>query len=122
VGETDRIELRGLRLDASIGVLPHEHERVQPIEIDLDVVADLGRAGASDDLTDTIDYGALCALAEALVGAGHVELLEALAERLAAAVLATDARITEVDVSVRKLEPPVPQALATSGVRISRRR
>ena len=41
---------------------------------------------------------------------------------LAAAVLAADARATAVTVSVRKLRPPVPHALATSGVRIVRRR
>ena len=49
-------------------------------------------------------------------------LLEALAERLAADVLAADGRIDAVTVSVRKLRPPVAQQLATSGVRIRRAR
>jgi dihydroneopterin aldolase len=50
------------------------------------------------------------------------QLLERLAERIADAVLGLDKRATAVTVSVRKLEPPVPQALATSGVRIVRSR
>ena len=49
----------GLRLPASVGVLPEERERPQPLEVDLDVDVDLGAAGASDDLADTVDYGAV---------------------------------------------------------------
>lgn len=118
----DVIELRGLRLTAVVGVLPEERERAQPLELDLDVVVDLRTAGESDDLADTVDYGALCELVQALVLGDQPLLLERLAERIAAAVLAADARITGVDLAVRKLRPPVPQDLATSGVRIRRSR
>ena len=47
-------------------------------------------------------------------------LLEALAERVAAEVLSLDSRISAVTVAVRKLRPPVPQDLASSGVRVTR--
>ncbi len=117
---SDVIELRGLRLSAIVGVLPHEREQPQPLELDLDIAVDLAPAGASDDLADTVDYGALCAIAEAVVSESRCELLEALAERVAAAVLAADARISRVTVALRKLRPPVPQPLDTSGVRITR--
>ena len=118
----DRIELRGLRLPARVGVLPIEREQDQPLEIDLDVVVDLGPAGASDDLADTVHYGAVCdAVAEA-VGGGHVALLERLAEVVAQAVLGVDPRIVAVDLAVRKLRPPVPHDLATSGVHVVRTR
>lgn len=102
----------------SIGALPEERQRRQPIEVDLDVDADLRAAGASDELGDTIDYGALCAAA-ASVFVGHIVLLEAAAERVAAAVRAADSRIASVTVTVRKLEPPVPD-LGSSAVRITR--
>ena len=118
----DRIELRGLRVDAICGVLPHERTTPQPLEIDVDLLADLARAGASDDLADTIDYGAVTAEVDRVATTLQPMLLEHLAEQIAAAVLALDARIAGVDVAVRKLEPPVPQRLATSGVRISRSR
>jgi dihydroneopterin aldolase len=119
---TDCIELRGLRLPALVGALPEERDRAQPIEVDLDVEADLAPSGQSDLLADTIDYGALCAVVEAVVGEGHVTLLERLAEQLANGVLAADPRVGAVTVAVRKLRPPVPQLLDTSGVRIRRSR
>ena len=118
----DVIELRGLRVSGIVGVLAHERTQVQPLDIDLDVVADLAPAGASDDLADTIDYGALCAVAEEVVATTEFALLEALAERIATSLLAADTRIEAVTVSVRKLRPPVAQQLSTSGVRITRSR
>lgn len=118
----DRIELRGLRLVGIVGVLPEERTRSQPLEIDLDLLVDLSAAGASDALDDTVDYGAVCdALAE-VVDRARPELLERLAVLLADTVLALDARIDAVELSVRKLRPPVPHALASSGVRVTRSR
>ena len=119
---SDLIELRGLRITALVGALPEERDRPQPLEIDLDVEADLATAGASDRLDDTVDYGAVCDAVEKVFAAGHVALLETVAERIASTVLATDSRITGVTVAVRKLRPPVPQDLITSGVRIARQR
>src|SRR5690606_20537256 len=67
VGQPDVIELRGLRLAGIVGVLPHEQAQAQPLELDLDISLDLAPAGASDDLADTVDYGALCDAAELVV-------------------------------------------------------
>ena len=120
MARSDAIELRGLHLAGIVGVLPHEQAQAQPLEIDLDVVLDLAAAAASDALTDTVDYGAVCAAAEHVVSTTSFGLLEALAEAIAAAVLAIDGRIDQVTVAVRKLRPPVPQQLGTSGVRITR--
>jgi len=103
-------------------VLAHEQARPQPLELDLDISLDLSAAGASDDLGDTVDYGALCAEAERVVASTSYALLEALGEHLATALLAADGRIEAVTVSVRKLRPPVAQHLDTSGVRITRGR
>jgi dihydroneopterin aldolase len=118
--EPDRIELRGLQLVGICGALPEERDRAQPLEVDLDAEVDLRRAGESDDLAHTVDYGALCDVVAAIVGGGRPQLLEHLAAGIAEAVLAADQRITSVTVAVRKLRPPVPHALATSGVRITR--
>jgi FolB domain-containing protein len=117
----DVIELRGLRVSGICGALPEERERPQPLEIDLDVVADLRPAGLSDNLDDTVDYGALAAGVEFVVHDGRPQLLERLAESIAQLAL-IDPRIQQVTVAVRKLRPPVPQLLATSGVRITRSR
>ena len=118
----DRIELRGLRLPALVGVLPEEQGRPQPVELDVDLEVDLAAAGASDDLADAVDYGAVVAEVERVVGAGHVGLLEREAALVADALLGLDERIAAVRVTIRKLRPPVPQDLATAGVTVRRTR
>jgi FolB domain-containing protein len=112
------VELRGLQVDALVGVLHHERHNRQPVEVDLDVHVDISAAAASDDIADAVDYGEVCDVAVAVLTAGHVGLLERLAHLVASAVLAVDGRITAVEVVVRKLEPPVPHRLGTSGVRV----
>ncbi len=116
---SDRIELRGLRCTGIIGVLPEERERAQPLEIDLDVECDLSRAATSDDLGDTLDYGAMTDQVVALVAGTSDRLLERLAGRIAEA-LTVDPRVRAVTVTVRKLRPPVAHDLATSAVRLTR--
>jgi dihydroneopterin aldolase len=120
VAAADRIELRGLRMSGIVGVLPHEQTQAQPLEIDVDLLVDLGAAERSDDLHDTVDYGAVCAAIERVVDASRFALLEALGGAIADAVLAVDDRVGSVIVSVRKLRPPVAQQLATSGVTLTR--
>jgi 7,8-dihydroneopterin aldolase/epimerase/oxygenase len=118
---TDRIEIRGLRALGVVGVLPEERERAQPFEIDFDVVADLGAAGASDALDDTIDYGALVAAAESVVTKESWLLLERVAQRIADELLRFD-RVDAVNVTIRKLRPPLPSDVSTSAVSITRLR
>ncbi len=117
----DRIQLRGLRVVGTHGVLPEEQARPQPFELDLDLAVDLALASVSDRLADTVDYGAVAELAAEVVAGPSFELLEALAEAVAQAALASDLRITEVTVHLRKLRPPLPMDLDTVGVRITRR-
>ncbi len=119
---SDRIELRGLRLLGICGVLPLERVSPQPLEVDLDLGVDLDASGASDHLADTVDYGSVCATVERVVTSAEVSLLEHLAARIVEAVLAGDERIQWVTVGLRKLRPPVPQQLDTSGVRLTRSR
>ncbi len=117
----DRIELGGLRVVALVGVLREERVRAQPLEVDLALEVDLGPAGASDALDDTVDYGAVCDRVVAVITAEQPQLLERLAQRVATEVLGLDERIEAVELAVRKLRPPVPHDLASSGVRLTRR-
>ena len=117
----DRIELRGLQIMGICGALAEEQVRAQPLEVDIDVQADLRPAGRSDELDDTIDYGAICDTTERIIAEERFTLLERLAERVAE-VLLVDERVLAVTIGVRKLRPPVPHHLATSGVRITRSR
>jgi len=117
----DRIELRGLRFAAIHGALPQERERAQPFEVDVDIDADLAGAGRTDDLADTVDYGAVADAVATVMNGPPASLLEHLAERVAAAALgATGGLASSVTVTVRKLRPPISGEVSSAGVRITR--
>ncbi|CAN5213228.1 dihydroneopterin aldolase [soil metagenome] len=118
----ERIELRGLRVLGRCGAGAAERAVSQPLEIDVDVEADLSSSAGSDVLAETVDYGVLCDAVAHAVTAVAVALLEHLAELIAQAVLSADDRVEVVEVAVRKLRPPVPHDLASAGVRLVRRR
>jgi len=101
------------------GVQPEEQERPQAFEVDLELSVDLARAGESDSLDDTIDYGVICEEVTRVISTERYALIERLAERIAA-VCSADPRVTEVVVEVRKLRPPVRVVLGSVGVRIER--
>ncbi len=115
----DRIELRGLRATGTHGALPEEQVRAQPFEVDVDLHFELRAAGQSDDLADTIDYGAVAEAVHRIVTREQFQLLERLAERIAEEVR-RDERVDSATVTVRKLRPPVPVDLASAGVTITR--
>jgi dihydroneopterin aldolase len=117
----DRIEVRGLRVDGVHGVLDEEQHRPQPFEIDLDLYLDLAAAATSDALDATADYGVAVDGAVSVVLGPHRQLLETLAGAIAEVVL-EDPRIDAVTVAIRKLRPPVPAEVTSTGVRIHRRR
>jgi dihydroneopterin aldolase len=52
----DTIELEGLGLDCVLGVYPDERDREQPVRVDLRMGLDLGTAGRSASIGDTVDY------------------------------------------------------------------
>jgi len=102
----DRIRIAGLRELGIHGVLPEEKTRPQPFEVDIEMVVDLTRASETDDLDDTVDYGAVCEAVSRVVASERYQLLERLAARIAE-VCSVDARVQQVSVTVRKLHPPV---------------
>ncbi len=128
------IEVRGLRVLGTHGLLPEEQSRPQPFEVDLDVTvaraveADLrgeaqpGPTDPSDRIESTLDYGAVVAQAADVVRHGSFRLLETLAEQISARVLAMDDRVRSVAVRVRKLRPPLPEDIGSVGVRVERHR
>jgi dihydroneopterin aldolase len=111
--------MRGLRAVGYCGALPEEQARAQPFEVDLDIEADITQAGATDDLSQTVDYGVVCTVVESVIVTERFALMEALVTRIADVVLALD-HVDAVTVTVRKLRPPVPQHLDTAGVTIRR--
>jgi dihydroneopterin aldolase len=118
----DRIEISDLRVLGVHGVLPEERERAQPFALDIVAWVDMAAAQRSDDLSDTVDYGALAQTAADVVTGRSYQLLEALAGRLAEALLLVDGRLRAVEVTVRKLRPPLALPVASTGVRVRRAR
>ena len=119
---SDIIELRGLRVDAIVGVLAEERVRAQPLLIDIDLERPFRDAADSDDLGATTNYAEVLSLAQRVASQGRYMLLETLATRLARKLLALDTGIKAVTVAARKLDPPVPEDVDSVGVRTTVRR
>ena len=122
---TRRMFIRDLVLAASIGVYSHEHQIRQRVRINVELaVADDGAQNLSrpavgaDDLARVVDYEAIVIRIRAIVAAGHIQLVETLAERLAETCL-IDPRVRRVLVRVEKLD--VFADAAAVGVEIERR-
>ena len=98
-----KVFVRGLTIEAEIGLHPHERGRRQPLVIDVEL--DLAPA-AVGGIRDTVNYERLAERARALAAEGHMELVETFAERLARGCLA-EARVVRARVRVEK-----PQAIA----------
>ena len=116
---TDRIELRGLAVRGNHGVFDHERRDGQMFVVDVTLWLDLAAAAASDDLADTVDYGALAQLAADVVAGPPHNLIETVAAEIADAVLA-DERLHAVEVVVHKPDAPIP--LTFSDVAVVARR
>lgn len=103
-----KVFVTGLRVQAEIGVYRHEIGKRQPLSVDVEL--DVPTAGA-DRLADTVNYETILQAAQAIAAEGHIELVEAFAERLAHACLA-DPRVTRARVRVEKPLALAPDAVA----------
>ena len=77
---TDQIFVKGLVINTIVGVLAHERNTRQPIELDLYLTLAINKAARSDDLTDTLDYAELTASLTAYVESTQFLLIERLAQ------------------------------------------
>ncbi len=117
----DHIYVNGLRLMALVGVLPHEREGEQPVQVDIDLEVDLAEAGLTDNLVDTANYGAIAEAVSEVVRTSSDVLLERLVARIAERCLQFD-HVEVADVRLTKLRPPIAENLDSTAVRIVRSR
>jgi dihydroneopterin aldolase len=117
----DRVLLGGIQFRGHHGDSPAEREIGGRFEVDLEMVHDVRKAELSDALADTVDYFNVHRRVVEIGETERCQMLEALAGRLARAVL-LEYGVAEVTVSVRKLMPPLEGIVAFAGVRITRRR
>ena len=118
---SDRIVLSGMRFEGRHGVGEEERSLPQLIEVDVELALDLGPAGTGDELERTVDYGPVIELCRRTVEERSFRLLEAIAEAIAADILASTAA-ESVTVRVRKPAVPVDADLEFAGVEITRGR
>jgi dihydroneopterin aldolase len=111
----DRIELRGLVVRGNHGIFDDERRDGQDFIIDITVWIDLADAAASDDLSDTYDYGVLAQRAAAIVGGPARNLIETVAAEIAENVM-TDERVHAAEVTVHKPNAPIPLDFADVAV------
>ena len=102
----DQISLVGISATGYHGVFAHERGEGQTFRADVVVHLDTRRAAATDDLTRTVDYGALATQVAAVLAGDPVNLIETVAERIAATALAHPG-VAAVDVRVHKPQAPV---------------
>lgn len=118
---SDRIVLANMRFMGRHGFYGHELLAPQPFEVDVELVLDLQPAGIDDDLTKSVDYGAVYEAVRAIVESTSFRLLEAIAEAISHELLA-DFDVDEVGVRVRKPAVKLGGPLDHAGVEIRRRR
>jgi dihydroneopterin aldolase len=110
--------IRDLEVLAHIGIHGHEQGKLQPVRINVDLAVE-DAAVLADKLDLVVDYEAIAIKIRALVAAGHINLAETLAERIAAACF-EDPRVKTTRVRVEKLHA-LPGA-ESAGVEIERQR
>jgi len=102
----DRIALLGIGATGYHGVHQAERDEGQPFVADVVLHLDTRRAAAGDDLARTVDYGVVARRVHAVLAGEPVALVETVAERIAATVLA-DGAVRAVDVTVHKPKAPI---------------
>lgn len=117
-GAIRHVFIRNLELLAQIGIHGHERGKPQPVRINVDLGVEDG-APVEDRLDSVVDYEAITAKIRGIVSAGHINLAETLAERIAQACF-KDARVRSARVRVEKLHA-LPSA-ESAGVEIERQR
>src|SRR5215213_7288179 len=104
---TDEILLEGMRFYAYHGVNPEERSLGQRFIVDVVLAVDLRRAGQSDELANTVSYSAVYKVVRVIVEGEPRQLIEAVAEKIATAILAEYPLVARVTVTVRKPEVPM---------------
>ena len=105
-----RISLENINLYGYHGASQNERELGQRFEIDVDIIADLSEAVASDDMKKTVNYEKVYRLVESEVVNEKYHLLEALADKIARDVI-KEFGVLEVVVRIRKPSVPIAGSL-----------
>ncbi len=115
----DKLILKGIRFHGHHGVPETERQVGGHYEIDAMLSCCLMNAGRTDAFDETIDYAEVVALIVEIGTEAAFHLVEALAEKIAVEILARFA-VAEVQLTVKKLSPPIEQPITYFAVQIRR--
>ncbi len=118
-GELDLLVLEGMSFYGYHGETEAERTLGTRFHVDAEIRMDLSRAGASDHIADTLDYAHAFALVREVVEGQRYRLIEAIAARVAASLLA-EPGVESVKVRVGK-QPPIAGSIERCSVVIERR-
>lgn len=118
---SDQLAVRGIEILGHHGVFEHERLDGQIFVIDLLLGLDTAAAAASDDLSQTVDYGTLVGAVEDAVRRDPVDLIETLAQRIADVCL-TPSLVEWAEVTVHKPHAPILATFADVTLTIRRTR
>lgn len=118
----DRIDISGLTLETGIGTYDWEQDILQTVKIDLTLFTDTRKAGQSDDLKDAVDYHAVCQQIESVVKNRHFQLVEAMAESIATAILSFQVSQTIESLSITVAKPDALTSADSVSVTLERSR
>jgi 7,8-dihydroneopterin aldolase/epimerase/oxygenase len=104
------------------GVFPEENRLGQRFIVDLIAQVDLKKAGESDELKYSVNYGEIFQVCKEIVEGAPFKLVEAVAEKIAMEILKQFTLVTETTVKVIKPDPPIPGHYQSVAVEITRRR
>jgi dihydroneopterin aldolase len=121
MSKKDVISLTGIRARGFHGVLDFEREQGQEFVVDVALSIDLSRAGRKDDLAATVNYAEVAELVVKEIQGSPLNLIEALAERIARQCL-NFSKVTQVSVTVHKPQAPIAVPFEDVAVTVVRKR
>ena len=117
---TDQIRIRNLEVYAHHGVFPEEAKLGQKFLVDAVLYTDLRKAGFTDHIRASVDYGFVCHYITEFMKKNTFQLLESVAEHLAESLLLEIPKIEIIELEIKKPWAPIALPLDTASVRISR--
>ena len=118
----DKIMLTGMEFIGYHGCLPEERQTGQPFIVDAVMFLSLRKAGEEDELAETVNYAQVFEKVREIVEGEPLQLIEAVAERAAAAILQEFPPVEKVEITVHKPEAPIKGLFRDAAVSIERSR
>ncbi len=116
----DKITLKNMKFYGYHGVLPEEQEKGQYFFIDVEMVADLKKAGQTDNLEETIDYSRVFETVREIAENRKYRLIERLGDSISREILSTYEGIDELTIRIRKPDAPMGGELDWAEIEIKR--